>query len=1665
MLDKHRLQSASHIPRPSKFILDEIPAKYMLYKKYTKRSALGKENGRAAPRVDDQTEMLDGIEYQILILLYGHPSGLAYRYISEYASHVFWLSKEPASQNERRNYSDCLCAHCQQFVKSCRKLYMDFTRPTKKEHYLVLPKRLPFGPSALFRNGETIWVPIIFRKDGKAESGIPLLEHMANNGKSHTNSDSSFHKDTSKDPSSSTSTALSRKGDAEPHVNTSVQNTSAIHDPEFDQLVYFPAVVTMRSTDLVENRVPIVHSDKAINLTSLSQASSQSTTASSSTVVSVNYRVSIQTLDIAMNVTHQSAYPYVAHPVSNTKHLTEKQQTWYNDAIAVHTYQASVLAPFGKSMIKITSTDLLLRLSEAFGTQLPALNEDTIQIPKFDGLRFGAEVIRIGDAIRLKRADPDGNLVCMVLGCIFDVSSIVKQHPGLPNIVVSGKLFSRQEKFFVTLRDHMTTFNAWFPANKPRSSSRINLEELYPIELIAGRFYPVRSSSIAFDDDRGIAQSYWQDWHTVDGNLPQSFMPIKHTDSLLNDRKDVRDIFGVDDRDVLQPTDVTSPMKSKAKKHKTKLEMRVAKRRKKKKMELPIVRSRTGSIDISGEGVTDPNPQSALLFLQQSSTATPSKKEGLLEFSDSDDNDNDDDGQVHEDDLSDAHESDSYIDISTLNGGHAFMERNRSTLPSDNDVVPDQIEIVLHSSAPIVPISQSRRTSVEGNTSRKVAYASESNSSPMDLPKATPRKLSPDIKSSLQQPLLLVSVKNAVDAETGVKTEQAQALPERTNDHHQLPWDNSGVLPLPRVFDTKVLDKAEALGDEISIITISDTVVDCEDVASRAVTLAATNDPVVSPHLPQTSISATPTHPLSLTKFSSKTTGGTNDHPTIESRLGGIASRPLLQGARSLDQDVDVTRRQSSCVHDQQESNAEKMEVDCQIISSGSDHDNTESEKDPHPYMTGSSSALPRTNNQSIFSRLGKPPIHDASGKADQPHSQPSAFDQSSTTKEARSSHHSLSGYMPSNSTSPPSITNRLGRYIREKTTLSSNSGNGGSLHSPLRRNEEEKADSARISARASVEQEALFTPSSTRSTSYRRSRSPPTVSPTSGRSRDIQIDATRPYKRCNSTAAPSISQRGEALASPSSGILNSKRKASVERIPAYSKTHADHTVTKGSSPDPKLAGSSSISLRSSPGPSRIGSGSVDQEARMSHSTFTRSLGPKGASAAIPVNPERAARSSALRDSTGDRPHKSEDRRLGQGSVESPYRRLSILPQQRLSSLRSAASPREIHGGTQSSASHSVTQSHPSDLPLKVISSSSKSATHASDTGGQSSVHKVPLGEPHSTRMPLSSHNKVNGHRSGPATPGPTILPTSGGRYNMANSQHSSASAAAAAALLSPRHELPTDKRPKDLQSRASENEASRFKGRLAIDSGDNSDINDISTFGNPVVGGRNVSTLANIPVHDTAPIADKTLQNADAVVTIGRGITHAQSGNAALFSVVWPELHSADMTAPYKQNARSILPKDGKVRITTQANLVVYFSIAYRKVGVFKGSTRLLNRIQAESPMTVFKFIQRGIVDTITRDLIYDGRFLRPSCDADSRCPQLLKLDCPLNSDGAEDHEAGLSLKKLHAALHTQVGLLRGRRFDGLVFATIRDVMLLVTEKPKSITDWYPVLLKYYFQ
>ncbi|KAH6589510.1 hypothetical protein BASA61_005573 [Batrachochytrium salamandrivorans] len=1168
----------------------------------------------------------------------------------------------------------------------------------------------------------------------------------------------------------------------------------------------------------------------------------------------------------------------------------------------------------------------------------------------------------------------------------------------------------------------MTTFNAWFPANKPRSSSRINLEELYPIELIAGRFYPVRSSSIVFDDDRGIAQSYWQDWHTVDGNLPQSFMPIKHTDSLLNDRKDVRDIFGVDDRDVLQPTDVTSPTKSKAKKHKTNLEMRVAKRRKKKKMELPIVRSRTGSIDISGEGVTDPNPQSALLFLQQSSTATPSKKEGLLEFSDSDDNDNDDDGQVHEDDLSDAHESDSYIDISTLNGGHAFMERNRSTLPSDNDVVPDQIEIVLHSSAPIVPISQSRRTSVEGNTSRKVAYASESNSSPMDLPKATPRKLSPDIKSSLQQPLPLVSVKNAVDAETGVKTEQAQALPERTNDHHQLPWDNSGVLPLPRVFDTKVLDKAEALGDEISIITISDTVVDCEDAASGAVALAATNDPVVSPHLPQTSISATPTHPLSLTKFSSKTTGGTNDHPTIESRLGGIASRPLLQGARSLDQDVDVTRRQSSCVHDQQESNAEKMEVDCQIISSGSDHDNTESEKDPHPYMTGSSSALPRTNNQSIFSRLGKPPIHDVSGKADQPHSQPSAFDQSSTTKEARSSHHSLSGYMLSNSTSPPSITNRLGRYIREKTTLSSNSGNGGSLHSPLRRNEEEKADSARISARASVEQEALFTPSSTRSTSYRRSRSPPTVSPTSGRSRDIQIDATRPYKRCNSTAAPSISQRGEALASPSSGILNSKRKASVERIPAYSKTHADHTVTKGSSPDPKLAGSSSISLRSSPGPSRIGSGSVDQEARMSHSTFTRSLGPKGASAAIPVNPERAARSSALRDSTGDRPHKSEDRRLGQGSVESPYRRLSILPQQRLSSLRSAASPREIHGGTQSSASHSVTQSHPSDLPLKVISSSN-------------------LGQ---LLLDLQYYRLL-------------VAATTWQIVNI--------SSAAAAALLSPRHELPTDKRPKDLQSRASENEASRFKGRLAIDSGDNSDINDISTFGNPVVGGRNVSTLANIPVHDTAPIADKTLQNADAVVTIGRGITHAQSGNAALFSVVWPELHSADMTAPYKQNARSILPKDGKVRITTQANLVVYFSIAYRKVGVFKGSTRLLNRIQAESPMTVFKFIQRGIVDTITRDLIYDGRFLGPSCDADSRCPQLLKLDCPLNSDGAEDHEAGLSLKKLHAALHTQVGLLRGRRFDGLVFATIRDVMLLVTEKPKSITDWYPVLLKYYFQ
>ncbi|KAL2919696.1 hypothetical protein HK105_200610 [Polyrhizophydium stewartii] len=564
--------AASLAPSPP---LAALPDGYTLYRHYvgaafeTESEYQRRASGQPQAPLRNM-ETIDGINYRTDLYLFGHPQGQPFRSVPEFLPHLVWLDAGSGGDYDRRDYSACRCELCPRYIAQMRRLYLQFTRPLHRaEGPTGSMRTVEEAPAAAFRVGETVWVPVTFDDSHRPMNGSALLdvdltdpeydlmvslrsmlkktpmEQSAQSGiqpaaaasagtasgamaTTWANGRGSAASSAESGPVASEATAAREPTDLEskllsgplalyPRRGTAPGLSAAQIEVLRSRLTFFPARIASRQC----YRPPAV-----------AGAGGQGPAVKLPALAIVVYEAQVEGLDgFKVIVTHSTAFPYLEYPISSDNsglpaELREKHQQALVGAAA----EASVIEPLGRRTEMVEAADLRERLAEGLGVDIAAAAASSapasgpIGVPHFAGLRFGAELLRVGDFVRLRASEERRGMQCMVISSIMDVSGVVSGG-GEPQLVVGGRIFVRQNDFSVTMAEFKTKMNAWHPAFRTRGSYHHKFPAVVRVQELAGRFYAVRSPMILVHEAHGEAASYWHNWAAVDSNQPLSCMP------------------------------------------------------------------------------------------------------------------------------------------------------------------------------------------------------------------------------------------------------------------------------------------------------------------------------------------------------------------------------------------------------------------------------------------------------------------------------------------------------------------------------------------------------------------------------------------------------------------------------------------------------------------------------------------------------------------------------------------------------------------------------------------------------------------------------------------------------------------------------------------------------------------------------------------------------------------------------------------------------------------------------------------------------------------------------------------------------------------------------------------------------------------------------------
>ncbi|KAJ3050609.1 hypothetical protein HK097_008397, partial [Rhizophlyctis rosea] len=468
--------------------LKQLGNAWSLMKKFVTRKSLEDEKRGRKARTDQSHQSkvdkeIGGRVYRTDPYLFGHPGSDKFRSIPEFVYHFLWLAQAQTKPYVDRDYRECTCEYCPRYVGRLEKFYLELTRPKLWKSNMDTPKPIPDAPIAIFRKREIVWIPLTCRP---VDNNLTILD-----GADECIQLTKLQKQRADYPD----------GTVPPSLDDQIRQ-------KFTSIFWWPAEVQYRTITKVHDTREGV--DRAIVDSS---ADPDVPTSSGGVLVGfrIMYQVKILATDRLWNIPQGVMRPWLEVPDNRFLPAEMQIQQVFPLARQEAERYAGMVFPFGRYTQTMVKFD---RYEEDH-----AEDEDNmdVEVEHYIGVCFGAEIIRVGDVVRLKY-EPDEP----VLRCLL-VKAIIK-HEGSLHLV--GELWKRQNAFCFEYPPHATKTNAWIPLRRFREKQLIELSD------IAGRYYPIQSAQTFFADVPTTHPlppiGYWFNWpHLNEDGPAMPRMPVR----------------------------------------------------------------------------------------------------------------------------------------------------------------------------------------------------------------------------------------------------------------------------------------------------------------------------------------------------------------------------------------------------------------------------------------------------------------------------------------------------------------------------------------------------------------------------------------------------------------------------------------------------------------------------------------------------------------------------------------------------------------------------------------------------------------------------------------------------------------------------------------------------------------------------------------------------------------------------------------------------------------------------------------------------------------------------------------------------------------------------------------------------------------------------------
>ncbi|KAJ3291636.1 hypothetical protein HK104_005916 [Borealophlyctis nickersoniae] len=463
--------------------ISSLPHGYVLYKHcFVTKDNLKVAEDKHEPWVikGKRTEMIQGVPFRTDPYLFGHPSGDKFRSVPEFVPHFLWLATISRSSVDYadRDYAQCPCLYCPKYVSRLEKFYLHATRPKIWRSGNSIPTPVADAPSVIFRKREIVWLPVKWEwSDNRWHMKSADLEYR-------------------------TLQMLVTNDGYEPGLPGELELTSRI--------IYWPGEIMYRSVHKITTEGEHEISNPGANAL-------QRYGVSRARVLEyeVQYQVHVLGTDYEWMIKPDVLQPYLAYPssIDALKIVGSPVKTAHEAAIREAASIAQGFGPFGCYPADVPSFESYDEDDQAEADAPGGL------INHYVGVCFGAEVIRVGDVVRLRPKNGEKSTLCLVIRAIFEYDVQTT------SLRLVGDLWRRQDEFCCELPAYDTKMNGWLPLRRSRQKQIVDFKD------VAGRFYPVSTPSVYLDESRDSAlppRSYWYEWEVFDQIGPDApVMPVR----------------------------------------------------------------------------------------------------------------------------------------------------------------------------------------------------------------------------------------------------------------------------------------------------------------------------------------------------------------------------------------------------------------------------------------------------------------------------------------------------------------------------------------------------------------------------------------------------------------------------------------------------------------------------------------------------------------------------------------------------------------------------------------------------------------------------------------------------------------------------------------------------------------------------------------------------------------------------------------------------------------------------------------------------------------------------------------------------------------------------------------------------------------------------------